>query len=102
MDSRAIVKNFQTSFWRACVFKPIRISGSAIELVFSSLRQMKGGVASLTESKFESAKANHMIHELNDIKTRNQYFGSGNEVKTQSTRSLSDLPLKRKLFSDKK
>eukprot|EP00733_Pompholyxophrys_punicea_P000669 Pompholyxophrys_punicea_v1_NODE_225_length_2691_cov_20.567147.p1 type:complete len:789 gc:universal NODE_225_length_2691_cov_20.567147:2426-60(-) len=77
--------------------KPIRMSGSALELVFSALRQMKGDAASLNEGKFMTAKANYILHELNDIKTKNQYFGNSSDVQAQSSRKrASDLPLKRR------
>eukprot|EP00734_Pompholyxophrys_sp_LG126_P000212 Pompholyxophrys_sp_v1_NODE_51_length_2938_cov_13.599723.p1 type:complete len:769 gc:universal NODE_51_length_2938_cov_13.599723:515-2821(+) len=74
--------------------KPIRMSGSAIELVFSALRQMKGSSASLTEAKFITAKANFMMHEIHDPKTKNQYFGNRELVRAHSARGTSNLPLK--------
>eukprot|EP00733_Pompholyxophrys_punicea_P001031 Pompholyxophrys_punicea_v1_NODE_430_length_1986_cov_6.927536.p3 type:complete len:110 gc:universal NODE_430_length_1986_cov_6.927536:383-54(-) len=75
--------------------KPVRMTGSAIELVFSALRQMKGA-ASLTEAKFCTAKANYIMQQINDPKTHNQYFGGQQAVQAQSTgKRHSDLEMRR-------
>eukprot|EP00733_Pompholyxophrys_punicea_P000958 Pompholyxophrys_punicea_v1_NODE_387_length_2079_cov_25.796937.p2 type:complete len:261 gc:universal NODE_387_length_2079_cov_25.796937:1206-1988(+) len=74
--------------------KPLRMSGSPLELVFCCLKQMKNASGVLNEAKLLDAKASLLIQKMTGDFSRNQYFVREDGV--SSSPQASTVTLKRK------